>query len=110
MGQTTVRVTESTREVLRRLAAAEGRPMQTIIATALEAYQREQFLRAINAGYATVRADAAAWARVAEERAAWDGALLDGLGRDTVGARPGKVSPSRRRRGRGHKHGPPQPR
>ena len=100
MGQTTVRVTESTRTLLRHLAAAEGRPMQVIIATALEAYQRERFLRAVNAGYATLREDAAAWARVAAERVAWDGTLLDGLPAETVETRPDKAGPSRRGRGR----------
>jgi hypothetical protein len=100
MGQTTVRVTESTRTLLRRLAAAEGRSMQIIIATALEAYRRDRFLRAVNAGYATLREDAAAWARVAEERAAWDRTLLDGLPAETVATPPYKVGPSRRGRGR----------
>ena len=100
MGQTTVRVTESTRTLLRRLAAAEGRPMQIIIATALEAYRRERFLKAVNAGYATLREDATAWAKVAEERVAWDRTLLDGLPAESVETRPDKVGPSRRRRGR----------
>ena len=74
--------------------------MQVIIATALEAYRRERFLRAVNAGYATLREDAAAWARVAEERVAWDGTLLDGLPAETVEIRPDKAGPSRRRRSR----------
>jgi predicted transcriptional regulator len=100
MGQTTVRVTESTRALLRHLAAAEGRPMQIIIATALEAYRRERFLEAVNARYATLREDAAAWARVAEERVAWDSTLLDGLPAETVKTQADKVGPSRRGRGR----------
>ena len=100
MGQTTVRVTESTRTLLRHLAAAEGRPMQVIIATALEAYRRERFLRAVNAGYATLREDTAAWERVAVERVAWDGTLLDGLPAEPVETRPDKAGPSRRGRGR----------
>ena len=40
--------------------------MQIIITAALEAYRRERFLKAVNARYATLREDAAAWARVAE--------------------------------------------
>ena len=101
MGQTTVRITESTRTLLRRLAAAEGRPMQIIIATALEAYRRERFLRAVNAGYATLREDAATWAGVAEERAVWDRALLDGLPAEAARTRPGKVGRGRQKRRRG---------
>ena len=100
MGQTTVRVTESTRALLRHLAAAEGRPMQIIIATALEAYRRKRFLKAVNARYATLHEDAAAWARVAEERAAWDGTLLDGLPAETVKTRADKAGASRRGRRR----------
>ena len=97
MGQTTVRITESTRTLLRRLAAAEGRPMQLIIASALEAYRRERFLTAVNDGYATLREDAAAWAGAAEERAVWDRSLLDGLPAETVRTRQRK-SRSRGRR------------
>ena len=58
--------------------------MQLIIATALEAYRRERFLKAVNDGYATLREDAAAWAGVTEERTAWDRTLLDGLPADKV--------------------------
>ena len=101
MGQTTVRITESTRALLRHLAEAEGRPMQLIIATALEAYRRERFLRAVNAGYATLREDAAAWAGVAEERAAWDRTLLDGLPVEVAEPRPRKTASRRRGRARG---------
>ena len=101
MGQTTVRITESTRTLLRRLAAAEGRPMQIIIATALEAYRRERFLKAVNAGYSALREDAAAWAGLAEERAVWDRTLLDGLPAEGAETRPGKVGLGRRGRGRG---------
>lgn len=101
MGQTTVRVTESTRTLLRHLAAAEGRPMQLIIATAVEAYRRERFLKAVNAGYATLREDAAAWAGVAEERVVWDRTLLDGLPAEAVETRPRKAGSRRRERSRG---------
>ena len=100
MGQTTVRITESTRILLRRLAAAEGRPMQLIIAAALEAYRRERFLKAVNDGYATLREDPAAWAAAIEERAVWDRSLLDGLPDETVETRPRKRVPRSRERGR----------
>ena len=100
MGQTTVRITESTRALLRHLAAAEGRPMQLILASALEAYRRERFLKAVNDGYATLREDAAAWAAAAEERAVWDRSLLDGLPTETAEIRPRKSGSRGRRRGR----------
>ena len=100
MGQTTVRITESTRTLLRHLAAAEGQPMQIIIGAALEAYRRERFLKAVNARYATLRENPAAWAKVAEERVAWDSTLLDGLPAETVKSRANKADPRRRARGR----------
>ena len=79
MGHTTVRGSEATRDLLRRLAAAEKKPMRTIIAAAVEAYRRERFLGAVNKGYAAVREDPAAWDTVIQERAAWEDVLLDGL-------------------------------
>ena len=101
MGQTTVRVTESTRTLLRHLSAAEGRPMQLIIAAAVEAYRRERFLKAVNAGYAALREDAAAWAEVSEERTVWDRTLLDGLPAEACETRARKAGSRRRERGRG---------
>ena len=65
------------------------------------ASRRERFLRAVNAGYATLREDAAAWAVVAEERAVWDRTLLDGLPAEVVETRPHKAGSRRRGRSRG---------
>lgn len=101
MAQTTVRVSETTRNLLRRLAALERRPMQAIIATALESYRRERFLRAVDAGYAALREDAAGWTAVAEERAAWDAALMDGLTDETGVSRALGARRRQRKRGSG---------
>jgi predicted transcriptional regulator len=101
MAQTTVRVSETTRNLLRRLAALERRPMQAIIATALESYRRERFLRAVDAGYAALREDAAGWTAVAEERAAWDAALMDGLPDETGVSRALGARRRQRKRGSG---------
>jgi hypothetical protein len=100
MRQTTVRITESTRTLLRRLAAAEGRPMQLIIASALEAYRRAQFLKAVNEGYGALREEPAAWAEAVAERTVWDRTLLDGLPAETIKKRP-RRNRSRAGRGRG---------
>ena len=75
--------------------------MQLIIASALEAYRRERFLRAVNDGYAALREDTAGWAGMTEERAVWDRTLLDELPAETVDARPRKIRSRRRERGRG---------
>ena len=100
MGNTTVRVSDATRDLLRSLAVAERKPMQAIVAAALEAYRRERFLGTVNRGYAAVREDPAAWASVMEERVAWEGVLLDGL--------PAEPSASERARAKGLRPRPPR--
>ena len=79
MGYTTVRVSETTRELLRKLAAREGASMQAVLEKALEAYRRREFLDGLNRAYATLRADEGQWADLEDERAAWDVTIADGL-------------------------------
>jgi predicted transcriptional regulator len=94
MGHTTVRVSEATRDLLRRLAAREGTAMQTVLERALEGYRRRRFLEEVNAGYASLRADRRAWSRVQAERRTWDATLADGL---PAKPRPRAVQGRRRR-------------
>jgi predicted transcriptional regulator len=79
MTSTTVRVSEHTHELLRKLAAATGQPMQQVLEQAVERYRREQFFAELNAAYARLRADPAAWEEELAERAELDGTLADGL-------------------------------
>lgn len=79
MATTTIRVSTETRELLNRLAQNSGTSMQHVLDTALEQYRRRQFLEALNTAYAALQADPQAQAEEAEELAAWDGTLLDGL-------------------------------
>ena len=79
MAQTTVRIGEATRGVLRALAGAEGQPMQAVLARAVEEYRLRRFLEGVNAAYATLRRDERAWAGVEAERRAWEGVVADGL-------------------------------
>jgi hypothetical protein len=74
--------------------------MQAIIATALESYRRERFLRAVDAGYLALREDTAAWTAAAQERGAWDAALMDGLPDETGNRRPPRARPRQRKRAR----------
>jgi hypothetical protein len=74
--------------------------MRLIIAAALEAYRRDRFLKAVNAGYSVLREDAAAWGAVVEERALWDRTLLDGLPAETE-RRTGEARSRRGKRARG---------
>lgn len=96
MGQTTVRVSQATRDLLRSLAATERKPMQAIVATALQVYRRERFLNAVNAGYAALREDRAALTGFTHEQEAWDSTLLDGVPAKETRSRGVKASRGRR--------------
>jgi hypothetical protein len=80
MGHTTVRINETTRDTLRELARAEGRPMQAVLEQAVETLRRQRFLEAVNSAYGSLRGDAKAWAGIERDRRDWDSTLLDGLG------------------------------
>lgn len=79
MPGTTMRVSRETRAMLRDLAANEQRSMQAVLETAVEEYRRLRLLEQINADYAALRQDAAAWVELEAERAVWDSTLADGL-------------------------------
>ncbi|MCX6024279.1 MAG: hypothetical protein NTZ05_21630, partial [Chloroflexi bacterium] len=74
-----VRVSEETHQQLKTLASETGKPMQDLLAAAVDAYRRKVFMDQVNAGYAALRADPEAWKEELEERALWDTTLMDGL-------------------------------
>jgi hypothetical protein len=74
----TVRVRKETQTVLRELAVSEGKPMQTILALALEEYRRQRFLKEANVAYATLRNNPEAWKAELAERKEWDATMADG--------------------------------
>ena len=75
-----VRVPPETREKLRQLAADSGESMQSVLAKALEAYRRQQFLDQANRAYARLRQDPSSWDEEQSERAVWDAVLADDVG------------------------------
>ena len=79
MASTTVRVSEETHELLRKLAAATGEPMQRVLERAVENYRREQFSAELDAAYARLQADPVAWEEELAERALLENTLADGL-------------------------------
>lgn len=79
MNYTTVRVSADTLGLLRDLARKDGKPMRATLAKAIEAYRRQRFLEAVNAGFASVRRHPRTWGALEAERAAWDVTLADGL-------------------------------
>lgn len=98
MEYTTVRITASARDTLREMARIEGRPMQALLEEAVETLRRKRFLEEVNAGYASLRGDAKAWAAVEAERRDWDHTLHDGL---AVHEPRGRYHPGPKRRPRG---------
>ena len=79
MNTLTVRISATSRNILRNLAAKEGVSMQAILDKAVESYRRQLFLQEVNKAYAVLRQDAKAWSETEKERAAWDATLEDGL-------------------------------
>jgi predicted transcriptional regulator len=79
MASTTVRVSTETHELLRKLAAATGEPLQRVLERAVENYRREQFYAELDAAYARLQADPVAWEEELAERAVWEVTLADGL-------------------------------
>ncbi len=76
---TTVRISEETRSKLRQLAEETGKPMQTVLDQALDAYRRDCFFTALDAAYAALWADPAAREEELAERTLFEGTLSDGF-------------------------------
>lgn len=84
MPSTTVRISDSSHKLLGELAAQEGVSMQAILDKALESYRRQRFLEEVNAAYAALRHNCAAWETLQQERATWEATLEDGLDTDEI--------------------------
>ncbi len=86
MDSVTIRVSRSTHATLRRLSEQLDVPMTEILDEAIGAYHRQRFFADLNAGYAALKGQPAAWADQEGERAAWETTLGDGLEDDGHGA------------------------
>jgi hypothetical protein len=78
VSSTTIRIRPDTHKRLRGLAQRRGIPMAQLLEEVVERLRREELLEQTNAAYATLRADAQAWAEEEEERQAWDTTVADG--------------------------------
>jgi predicted transcriptional regulator len=76
------RISPRDHQRLQRLAKETGQSQQEVISHALESYERECMLDALNASFAELRADPQAWANELAERAQWDTTSND-FGRDS---------------------------
>lgn len=76
---TTVRVPRATHRVLREISKRTGRPMQDVVADAVESYRRQQLLEASNLAFAELRRDPTAERALRDDLALLEGAIGDGL-------------------------------
>jgi hypothetical protein len=79
MAGPTVLISEASHQVLQELAEQTGQTITEVLDKALDAYRRQVFLEAVNAGYAALRAAPQAWAEHLAERMLWDATLMDGM-------------------------------
>lgn len=86
MASTTIRVSADTYAAVRRLAGDDDRTIGQVVAEAVDRYDREQALAALNAAYACIEANPHASAAWQAELNSLEGTLLDGLADDPWGA------------------------
>lgn len=79
MATTTVRVNESTRDVLTRLSRERGISTAELVDELVTRREQDELLEQMNDAYARQRQDPEAWEAERSERDAWERTLLDGL-------------------------------
>ena len=75
----TVRISETSRELLRELARRTNATMQDVIEMALAEYRKRLFWEQAAHDFRAMRDDPEAWAEEVAERERWDATLKDGL-------------------------------
>ena len=76
---TTIKVSGSTRDRLKRLADEEHLTMDAALSRALDQVEDARFWQGVRADYARLQADPSEWADYAGELAEWDASTGDGL-------------------------------
>jgi predicted transcriptional regulator len=79
MDSLTVRISRSTHAELRALAEETDESMTEILDKAIDLYRRKRFLDGLNADFAALRQNKAAWEEELAERDSLDATLADGL-------------------------------
>jgi hypothetical protein len=95
MSAPTVRISETSHQILKEVADQTGQTMMAVLDMALDAYRRKLFFDQVNAGYSELRADPEAWAKHLAERKLLDATLLDGLDPDEHWTQDGGCSTSK---------------
>lgn len=76
---TTIKVSGSTRDRLKRLADEEHLTMDAALSRVLDQVEDARFWQGVRADYARLQADPSEWADYAGELTEWDAATSDGL-------------------------------
>ena len=87
-----IRINEFSHRTLRQLAETTGESMQTVLSKAIEEYRRKQFFEELNASFAALKNDPAAWQEELSERTELSGTLGDGLDADEVWSEDGSLA------------------
>jgi hypothetical protein len=72
MSAPTVSISEASHQVLKEMAEYTGQSITDVLDQAVDTYRRKLFFEKLNAGYAEMRSDPAAWADHLAERKIWD--------------------------------------
>ena len=75
----TIRISRSTHELLRDLAAQSNSTITAVVDEAVRDLQRKKFWADFNAAGEALQADPEAWADLRREDEAWEATLADGL-------------------------------
>jgi hypothetical protein len=79
MNDHTIRVSRTTHDVLRDLAARSKTSIGVIVDQAVEEFQRKRFWEEYHEGYAKLASQPEAWRDLQEETGLWDTTVADGL-------------------------------
>jgi hypothetical protein len=93
MAEKSISLSEIALSRLQEMARWAGVSVDEALEQAIKNQYDRKFWDAVNAGYAALRADAAAWAEVEAERKLWDRTLLDGLDPTEQWTEDGNVTP-----------------
>jgi predicted transcriptional regulator len=85
-----VKLKPETYERVKRLARESHTTMQEVVTRGVDALERQEFARAFQDDFARLREDRAAWDEEESERELWDATLSDGLQDDGSGPALGR--------------------
>jgi hypothetical protein len=79
MAARSVRISEASHRLLRRMAAQTGATMNAVLDAALEEHQRRLFWSRAHQEFEAMREDPTAWSEETAERDVWEAVVADGL-------------------------------